>query len=147
MDEHNTAEESAEDAVQDDAAEATESLTDTLPDAEAEDAPVDSPAMDSSVEDGPVEDADTAEEDAPAYDTPLEEEIPEEMETETLMDEPADLSQTQALTEVPKDDFMVSLSHLGSNTIYLMGLSFILGSLFTILILILLDFMRRNQTK
>ena len=34
--------------------------------------------------------------------------------------------------------------HLGENVIYLMGLSFVLGSLFTILVLILLDFMRRN---
>lgn len=32
------------------------------------------------------------------------------------------------------------------NIVYLMGLSFIIGSLFTILILILLDFMRRSQT-
>lgn len=31
------------------------------------------------------------------------------------------------------------------NVVYLMGLSFIIGSLFTILILILLDFMRRHQ--
>lgn len=33
------------------------------------------------------------------------------------------------------------------NVVYLMGLSFIIGSLFTILILILLDFMRRSQSK
>ena len=33
------------------------------------------------------------------------------------------------------------------NIIYLMGLSFIVGSLFTIFILILLDFMRRNADK
>ncbi len=32
-----------------------------------------------------------------------------------------------------------------ANVIYLMGLSFILGSLFTIFILILLDFMRRHN--
>ena len=38
-----------------------------------------------------------------------------------------------------------SLLYLSENTIYLMGLSFVLGSLFTILILILLDFMRRNS--
>ncbi|MES2984177.1 MAG: hypothetical protein V4735_03215 [Pseudomonadota bacterium] len=31
------------------------------------------------------------------------------------------------------------------NIIYLMGLSFILGSLFTIFVLIVLDFMRRNK--
>jgi hypothetical protein len=31
------------------------------------------------------------------------------------------------------------------NIVYLMGLSFIIGSLFTIFILLLLDFMRRDQ--
>ncbi|MDX2096027.1 MAG: hypothetical protein SFW64_08870 [Alphaproteobacteria bacterium] len=31
------------------------------------------------------------------------------------------------------------------NVVYLMGLSFIVGSLFTIFILVLLDFMRRDQ--
>ena len=34
---------------------------------------------------------------------------------------------------------------LGENAVYLMGLSFLLGSLFTIFVLILLDFMRRNN--
>lgn len=34
---------------------------------------------------------------------------------------------------------------LGQNSIYLMGVSFILGCLFTILILLILDFMRRNH--
>jgi hypothetical protein len=38
----------------------------------------------------------------------------------------------------------VAAHHLGENVIYLMGLSFVLGSLFTILVLLLLDFMRRN---
>ena len=33
------------------------------------------------------------------------------------------------------------------NVVYLMGLSFIIGSLFTIFILVLLDFMRRDQVK
>ena len=31
------------------------------------------------------------------------------------------------------------------NTIYVAGFSFVLGSMFTILLLMLLDFMRRNQ--
>ena len=31
------------------------------------------------------------------------------------------------------------------NIVYLMGLSFIIGSLFTIFILVILDFMRRNK--
>ena len=35
---------------------------------------------------------------------------------------------------------------LSENVIYLMGLSFVLGSLFTILMLLLLDFMRRDKT-
>lgn len=34
---------------------------------------------------------------------------------------------------------------LTQNTIYLMGFSFIIGSLFTIFVLIVLDFMRRNK--
>jgi hypothetical protein len=34
----------------------------------------------------------------------------------------------------------------GENIIYLMGGSFVVGSLFTILILILLDFMKRDRT-
>lgn len=34
---------------------------------------------------------------------------------------------------------------LSENTIYLMGFSFVLGSLFTILMLIILDFMRRHS--
>lgn len=38
------------------------------------------------------------------------------------------------------------LAQVSSGTVYLMGFSFILGCLFTILILILLDFMRRNAS-
>jgi hypothetical protein len=34
---------------------------------------------------------------------------------------------------------------LSENVIYLMGTSFVIGSLFTILILLLLDFMRRDK--
>jgi hypothetical protein len=33
------------------------------------------------------------------------------------------------------------------NIVYLMGLSFIVGSLFTIFVLVLLDFMRRDRAK
>jgi len=36
------------------------------------------------------------------------------------------------------------LAQLSENVIYMMGLSFVLGSLFTILVLLLLDFMRRH---
>jgi len=35
----------------------------------------------------------------------------------------------------------------GENVIYLIGLSFIIGSLFTVFILLLLDFMRRQNVK
>lgn len=38
------------------------------------------------------------------------------------------------------------LQNLGENVVYLMGFSFILGCLFTILILIMLDVMRRSKT-
>ncbi len=37
------------------------------------------------------------------------------------------------------------LSDLSENVVYLMGTSFILGSLFTIFILLLLDFMQRDR--
>lgn len=37
------------------------------------------------------------------------------------------------------------LASVSESTIYLMGFSFIVGSLFTILMLIMLDFMRRNS--
>lgn len=39
-----------------------------------------------------------------------------------------------------------ALLAFGENTVYLMGFSFMLGSLFTILMLILLDFMRRHSS-
>ena len=38
----------------------------------------------------------------------------------------------------------VDASALASNTVYLMGMTFILGVLFTVFILLALDFMRRN---
>lgn len=37
------------------------------------------------------------------------------------------------------------IASLSQNVIYLMGISFVLGSLFTVLILVLLEFMRRHQ--
>jgi hypothetical protein len=39
----------------------------------------------------------------------------------------------------------LAMLDLSQNVIYLMGISFVLGSLFTVLILLLLDFMRRNN--
>ncbi|MCI5049396.1 MAG: hypothetical protein MRY32_03590 [Rickettsiales bacterium] len=40
-----------------------------------------------------------------------------------------------------------TLFSLTESSIYLMGFSFVLGSLFTILMLLILDFMRRNAEK
>jgi hypothetical protein len=40
----------------------------------------------------------------------------------------------------------IMAASLTQNTIYLMGFSFMLGSLFTVLILIILDFMRLART-
>ncbi len=39
------------------------------------------------------------------------------------------------------------LAEITESTIYLMGISFILGSLFTIFLLVVLDFMKRNRSK
>ena len=39
----------------------------------------------------------------------------------------------------------IALQEISQNTIYLMGTSFVLGSLFTIFVLILLDFMKRDR--
>ena len=39
----------------------------------------------------------------------------------------------------------VALSEITQGTVYLMGMSFVLGSLFTIFLLILLDFMKRDR--
>lgn len=44
-----------------------------------------------------------------------------------------------------KATILTTFVNVSENAIYLMGFSFILGSLFTILVLILLDFMRRNS--
>lgn len=51
-----------------------------------------------------------------------------------------------ALTPEAADKLLV-LQDVGTNIIYLMGLSFILGSLFTIFILLVLDFMRARSAK
>ncbi len=47
--------------------------------------------------------------------------------------------------EQEKIEFM--LATLPETGVYIIGFSFILGSLFTILILLLLDFTRRNKTR
>lgn len=46
---------------------------------------------------------------------------------------------TEVVNAVPVSTFT------NENIVYLMGLSFMIGSLFTILLLILLDFMQRNN--
>ena len=38
-----------------------------------------------------------------------------------------------------------ALMDITQNTIYLMGASFVLGSLFTLFLLLILDFVRRNK--
>ena len=39
------------------------------------------------------------------------------------------------------------LMQVAQNAIYLMGASFVLGSLFTLLLLLILDFVRRNKAQ
>jgi hypothetical protein len=40
-----------------------------------------------------------------------------------------------------------ALLEISQNVIYLMGASFVLGSLFTLFLLLVLDFVRRNKTE
>lgn len=40
-----------------------------------------------------------------------------------------------------------ALMDITQNTIYLMGASFVLGSLFTLFLLLILDFVRRNKAE
>jgi len=44
-------------------------------------------------------------------------------------------------------EVMENLMHLTQSSIYLMGASFILGSLFTLFLLLVLDFMRRGKAE
>lgn len=46
---------------------------------------------------------------------------------------------------VDKSVELANALQISQDVVYLMGLSFVLGSLFTVLILIILDFMRRNK--
>ncbi len=56
------------------------------------------------------------------------------------------MEETQIVTSgVSKIDKIAQAFQITQDTIYLMGMSFILGVLFTVLMLILLDFMRRND--
>ena len=50
-----------------------------------------------------------------------------------------------ALAHKAQEMALAHSAQFTENTIYLMGLSFMLGSFFTILVLIRLDFMRRDQ--
>lgn len=54
---------------------------------------------------------------------------------------------TQPVLEHAAEPTLKLLHIIGQNTIYLMGVSFILGCLFTILLLLLLDFMRRHHER
>jgi len=44
-------------------------------------------------------------------------------------------------------DHTQALIDITQNTIYLMGASFVLGSLFTLFLLLVLDFVRRNKSE
>jgi hypothetical protein len=43
------------------------------------------------------------------------------------------------------EDKALDLVEFSQSTVYMMGISFVLGSLFTIFVLLLLDFMRRDK--
>jgi len=47
---------------------------------------------------------------------------------------------------LPVDSTAV-IADITQSTIYLMGASFVLGSLFTLFLLLILDFVRRNKTE
>lgn len=53
-------------------------------------------------------------------------------------------SVAQSATQAASSQTMSIVTDVGVKTIYLMGFSFILGCLFTVFILLVLDFMRRN---
>jgi hypothetical protein len=57
------------------------------------------------------------------------------------------MEQDTVVVSVAEPEKLQTLQALGEQVIYLMGFSFILGSLFTIFILVVLDFMRRHQLK
>ena len=46
---------------------------------------------------------------------------------------------------VDKTAELAHAAEVSQDVVYLMGFSFVLGSLFTVLVLLLLDFMRRNK--
>lgn len=52
--------------------------------------------------------------------------------------------ETHTPTPVEKAQILADITQ---NTIYLMGASFVLGSLFTLLLLLILDFVRRNKSQ
>ncbi len=92
-----------------------------------------SPAEDTPVEADEVEiDVDT---DAPADDAVDATDVDVDMDTDAV---PMD-TDTESKIQV-----LETLRDLGVNTIYLMGTSFILGVLFTVFVLLVLDFIRRN---
>ncbi len=91
---------------------------------------MDTPSMDESA---PADATDTDTTDAPS--------VPDTEDTNE-MTPPADTGSSMMMSETqqPSESFM----NFGVNTIYLMGTSFILGVLFTVFVLLILDFVRRN---
>lgn len=51
------------------------------------------------------------------------------------------------IAQINPDTITVNKLELSENLVYLMGASFILGSLFAIFILVVLDFMQRDRIK
>lgn len=62
-------------------------------------------------------------------------------DAENAVDSPMGTAET---TGGMQAETLKSLGDLGVNTVYLMGTSFILGVLFTVFVLLILDFIRRN---
>ena len=63
-----------------------------------------------------------------------------------LASDTSDSSASTAIQNAPQTSTEL-IADLGVRTIYLMGFSFILGCLFTVFVLLVLDFMRRNASK
>lgn len=76
--------------------------------------------------------------------TDVETTAPAETTTAPTMEGTAPEAAMEAVTEQPSK--IEDAYNQTMNTLYLSGFSFILGVLFTVLILLILDFMRRNRT-
>lgn len=76
--------------------------------------------------------------------TDVETTAPAETTTTPAMEGTAPETAMEAVTQHPSK--VQEAYSQTMNTLYLSGFSFILGVLFTVLILLILDFMRRNRT-